>query len=54
MNIAVFASHGGSDMQAIIDDIMVGIPDKTNVYSHTDRKEAIRLAMELAQKDDIV
>ncbi len=42
------------DMQAIIDDIMVGIPDKTNVYSHTDRKEAIRLAMELAKEDDIV
>ena len=42
------------DMQAIIDDIMAGIPDQTNVYSHTDRKEAIRLAMELAQKDDIV
>ena len=42
------------DMQAIIDDIMVGIPDKTNVYSHTDRKEAIRMAMELAEENDIV
>ena len=42
------------DMQAIIDDIMVGIPDRTNVYSETDRKEAIRLAMSLAQKDDII
>ncbi len=42
------------DMQAIIDDIMVGIPDKTNVYSHTDRKEAIRMAMNLAQEGDIV
>ncbi|MBQ7792370.1 MAG: UDP-N-acetylmuramoyl-L-alanyl-D-glutamate--2,6-diaminopimelate ligase [Clostridia bacterium] len=42
------------DMQAIIDDIMAGISDKTNVYSNTDRKEAIRMAMELAKKDDIV
>ncbi len=42
------------DMQAIIDDIMVGIEDKTNVYSHTDRKEAIRMAMELAEENDIV
>lgn len=42
------------DMQAIIDDIMAGIADKTNVYTEKDRKEAIRLAMSLAQKDDIV
>ena len=42
------------DMQAIIDDIMAGISDRTNVYSHTDRKEAIRMAMELAQEGDIV
>lgn len=42
------------DMQAIIDDIMAGIPDKTNVYSNPDRKEAIRMAMDLAQPEDIV
>ncbi len=42
------------DMQAIIDDIMAGISDKTNVYSNPDRKEAIRMAMELAKANDIV
>lgn len=42
------------DMQAIIDDIMAGICDRTNVYSNPDRKEAIRMAMELAQPGDIV
>ena len=42
------------DMQAIIDDIMAGIGDQKNVYSNPDRKEAIRMAMELAEPDDIV
>lgn len=42
------------DMDAIIQDIMAGISDKENVYSNPDRKEAIRMAMELAQPDDIV
>ncbi len=42
------------DMKAIIEDIMAGIDDKTNVYSEPDRKEAIRLAMNLAQEKDIV
>ena len=42
------------DMQAIIDDIMAGIADKTNVYTNPDRKEAIRMAMELAKPGDIV
>lgn len=42
------------DMQSIIDDIMTGIPDRTNVYTEPDRKKAIKLAMSLAKKDDIV
>ena len=42
------------DMQAIIDDIMAGIPDKENVYSNPDRKEAIRMAMDLAEPNDVV
>ena len=33
---------------------MTGIPDRTNVYTEPDRKKAIKLAMSLAKKDDIV
>ena len=39
---------------AIIDDIMAGIRDKTNVYSEPDRKKAIALAMSLAREKDII
>ncbi len=42
------------DMQAIIDDIMVGIERKENVYTDIDRKEAIKLAMDMAQEGDII
>ena len=42
------------DMQAIIDDIMVGIENKDNVYTEVDRKEAIRLAMSIAKENDII
>ena len=40
--------------EAIIDDIMAGINDMENVYREADRKEAIKLAMSIAKKDDIV
>ena len=40
--------------EAIIDDIMAGIADMENVYREKDRKEAIKLAMSIAKKDDIV
>ena len=42
------------DMNAIIDDIMAGIEDQTNVHREPDRKEAIRLAMNLAEEQDII
>lgn len=40
--------------ESIIDDIMTGIENKTNVYREADRKKAIKLALEMAEKDDIV
>ncbi len=42
------------DMQAIIDDIMVGIEKKDNVYTNTDRKEAIKMALDMAEENDII
>lgn len=42
------------DMQSIIDDIMVGIDKKDNVYTEVDRKKAIALAMNMACENDIV
>ncbi len=42
------------DMQAIIDDIMVGIERKDNVYTNIDRKEAIRMALNMAEENDII
>ncbi len=42
------------DMQSIIDDIMVGIERKDNVYTNTDRKEAIKMAMDMAEENDII
>jgi len=38
----------------IIDDIMVGIKERENVHREADRYEAIKLAMSIAKKDDIV
>ena len=40
--------------ESIIEDIMVGISDRTDVYTEPDRKKAIQLAMSIAKKDDIV
>ncbi|MBO5408618.1 MAG: UDP-N-acetylmuramoyl-L-alanyl-D-glutamate--2,6-diaminopimelate ligase [Clostridia bacterium] len=42
------------NMNAIIEDILAGISDLTNVYSEPDRKKAIGLAMSLAQEKDII
>ena len=42
------------DMQSIIDEIMAGIENKDNVYTEVDRKEAIKLAMSIAQENDII
>lgn len=42
------------NMQSIIDDILVGIDNRENVYTEPDRKKAIALALDMAKKDDIV
>jgi UDP-N-acetylmuramoyl-L-alanyl-D-glutamate--2,6-diaminopimelate ligase len=42
------------DMQAIVDDILVGITDQNNVYVELDRLEAIKLAMQMAKENDII
>ncbi len=42
------------DMQAIIDDIMVGIDNKENVHTEVDRRKAIEFAMNMACENDIV
>ena len=42
--------------QAIVDDILKGFayPDAENIYVEVDRTKAIKLAIDIAQKDDIV
>ena len=42
------------DMSAIISDITAGITGMENIYTLPDRKEAIKLALSLAKKDDII
>ena len=42
------------DPLAIIDEILTGIPDRTNVRIEPDRAQAIRLAAGLTGKDDIL
>lgn len=39
---------------AIIEMILAGIPDKTNCIVEPDRRKAIRMAMDMAKKDDII
>jgi len=39
---------------AIIEDILAGIPDKTNCVVVENRRKAIRQAMDMAEKDDII
>ncbi len=42
------------DPLTIIDMILAGIPDKTGCIVEPDRRKAIRLAMDMAKKDDII
>ena len=42
------------DPQKIINMILAGIPDRSNCVVEPDRRKAIRLAMAMAEKDDII
>jgi UDP-N-acetylmuramoyl-L-alanyl-D-glutamate--2,6-diaminopimelate ligase len=42
------------DPDAIIKEILVGIPEGTDVHVEPDRRAAIRLALSLARENDIV
>jgi UDP-N-acetylmuramoyl-L-alanyl-D-glutamate--2,6-diaminopimelate ligase len=42
------------DPERIIDEIMTGVRPGSNAYKETDRKEAIRMALRLAGKGDVV
>lgn len=55
-DIAIITSDNPrtEDPNKIIDMILAGIPDKTNCLVEENRRKAIRMAMELARKDDII
>ena len=40
--------------EAIIEDILKGIADRSNCLVEVDRRKAIRMAMDMARKDDII
>jgi UDP-N-acetylmuramoyl-L-alanyl-D-glutamate--2,6-diaminopimelate ligase len=42
------------DPNSIINMILAGIQDKSNCLVEENRRKAIRMAMDLAQKDDII
>ena len=55
-DIAIITSDNPrtEDPNKIIDMILAGIPDKKNCLVEENRRKAIRMAMELARKDDII
>lgn len=55
-DIAVVTSDNPrtEDPNRIIEQVLAGIPDQSNCVVEENRREAIRKAMELAEKDDII
>lgn len=55
-DIAIITSDNPrtEDPNKIIDMIFAGIPDKSNCIVEENRRKAIRMAMDLAKKDDII
>ena len=55
-DIAIITSDNPrtEDPNKIIDMILAGIPDKKNCLVEENRRKAIRMAMDLARKDDII
>ena len=55
-DIAIITSDNPrtEDPNKIIDMILAGIPDKKNCLVEENRRKAIRMAMDLAKKDDII
>lgn len=55
-DIAIITSDNPrtEDPNKIIDMILAGIPDKSNCLVEENRRKAIRMAMDMARKDDII
>ena len=55
-DIAIITSDNPrtEDPMKIIDMILAGIPDQSNCLVEENRRKAIRMAMDMAQKDDII
>lgn len=55
-DIAIITSDNPrtEDPNQIIDMILAGIPDRSNCLVEENRRKAIRMAMDMAEKDDII